>query len=301
MVEAATPERLTKKRRRSDVSSLADTWKDERYSSPSLRAHTSPKNPNNLQPRTLDQMKKTWVSRHRQGCDLSIAHREIQYDYLEDSEIFDCRLKLLPGMAAKRRETFALFYYQYFGSPSRDKWSKCVAYLARILQMSEGSRDSIYRVFEDCEFAESNDTSYSSSANASRSGRHPLIVDGTPEAQIIYDIIEQGLGSTAATFVANAYFIRNGANTVSLHAVKNFIKDNPCIIITRNTGGKSGKDDLTSTWAECRVAQCLQYLEQLRLGTLPAGAPMPDDSPPPYRPHGTGHHPRGSGVAATIL
>jgi hypothetical protein len=81
---------------------------------------------------------------------------------------------------------------------------------------------------------------YSSSANAIKSGRHRKIQDGTPEAKIVYDIIEQGLGSTSATFVLNAYFTRQGSpeKQVSLHAVKNFIKDNPCVIITRNTGGK---------------------------------------------------------------
>jgi hypothetical protein len=286
MAEPVTPERETKKRRRGALADLQENSRDAKCARSSLKTHTSPTNPNNLQPRTLDQMKKTWVSRHRQGCNLSTAHREIQFDYLEDNELFEDRSKLLPGMAAKRRETFALFYYQYFGSPSRDKWAKCVAYIARILLVPDGSRDSIYRVFEDCEYAESNDASYSSSSNASKAGRHRLIVDGTEEANIIYAILEQGLGSTAATFVVNAYFTRKEINTVSLHAVKNFIKGNPCIIITRNTGGKSGKDDVSSTWAECRMAQCLQYLEQMRLGKLPAGAPLPDDSPPPYRTDG---------------
>ena len=75
-------------------------------------------------------------------------------------------------------------------------------------------------MFEDCEEA----ASYSSSAN---SGRHRLIVDGTPEANIIYDILEQGLGSTAATWVVSVYFTRKGENTVSLHVVKNFRKNNP--------------------------------------------------------------------------
>ena len=151
--------------------------------------------------------------------------------------------------------------------------------------MPHGSRDAIYRVFEDCEEAESNNVSYSSSANAHNSGRHRLIIHGTTEANLIYNIMEQGLGSTAATFVVNAYLIRNNRSleTVSLHAVKNFVKDNPCIIIERNVGGKSGKDDESSTWAECRVAQCLQYLEQIRLGELPEGTPLPDDSPPPLR------------------
>ena len=93
-------------------------------------------------------------------------------------------------MADKRRESFAFFYYQNLGSPSRDKWPKAVAYIARILQVPDGSRDAIYRVFEDCEDA----ASYSGSANGSDSGRHRLIVDGTPEANIIYDILEQGAG-----------------------------------------------------------------------------------------------------------
>ena len=88
MAEAATPERVAKKRRRGDAHSINDNWQDEGYSSPSLRVHTSPTNPNNLQPRTLDQLKKTWVSRHRQGCDLNTAQRERQFDYLEVNELF---------------------------------------------------------------------------------------------------------------------------------------------------------------------------------------------------------------------
>ena len=127
-------------------------------------------------------------------------------------------------MAAKRRETFALFYYEYFGRPPREKWSRCVSYIANLLQVAPGSRDAIFRVFEDCECAEANEEVYSSSTNVSNSGRQRLIVDKTPEAKIIYDIIEQGLGSTSATFVVNAYFARKGCpeRKVSLHAVKNF-------------------------------------------------------------------------------
>ena len=218
MAEAATPERVVKKRRRGDAHSINDNWQDDRYSSPSLRVHTSPTNPNNLQPRTLDQLKKTWVSRHRQGCDLNTAQRERQFDYLEVNELFVDRSKLLPGKAAKRREAFALFYYQFFGSPSRDKWAKCVAYIAQILQVPDGSRDSIYRVFEDCEYAEHNDGSYSSSANASNSGRHRLIVDGTEEANIIYAVLEQGLGTEEATFVVNAYFTRKASRVCGVRA-----------------------------------------------------------------------------------
>ncbi len=43
---------------------------------------------------------------------------------------------------------------------------KAVAYIVSILQVPDGSRDAIYRVFEDCEDA----ASYSSSANGSNSG-----------------------------------------------------------------------------------------------------------------------------------
>ena len=238
-------EHETKKRRRGALNDLRDNWRDERSSKPSLLAHTSPKNPNNLMPRSLADEKRTWVSRHRQGVNLSIRQREAQFDYLQGIELFVDQAALLPGMAAKRRETFALFYYQFLGSPPREKWSKCVSYIAQLLHVAPGSRDTIYRVFEDCEHAEKNENVYSSSANAIKSGRHRKIQNGTPEAKIVYDIIEQGLGSTSPTFVLNAYFTRQGSpdKHVSLHAVKNFIKDNPCVIITRNTGGKSGKDE----------------------------------------------------------
>ena len=125
-------------------------------------------------------------------------------------------------MANKRREAFAFFYTQVFSSPDRERWPTVVSYLAQIFHVPNGSRDAIYRVFEDCEEAESNNVSYSSSANAHNSGRHRLIIHGTTEANLIYNIMEQGLGSTAATFVVNAYLIRNNRSleTVSLHAVK---------------------------------------------------------------------------------
>ena len=186
-------------------------------------------------------------------------------------------------MVAKRRDAFAPFYYQYFGSPPREKWSKAVSYIAHLLKLPPGSRDAIYRVFEDCEHAENNNEVYSSSANAHKSGRKKLIVHGTPEADIIFNIIEKGLGSTAATWVVNAYFTRRGEDIVSLQAVKNFVKYNPCVIIERNTAGKSGKDDEGSTWAQARVAQCLQYIEQIRIGALPVGAAVPENSPPPLK------------------
>jgi hypothetical protein len=90
-------------------------------------------------------MKRTWVSRHRQGVNLSQQQGEAQYDYLEDSDLFVDQAGLLPGMAAKRRDTFALFYDHYFGSPPRDKWTACVSYIAQLLKVAPGRRDTIVR------------------------------------------------------------------------------------------------------------------------------------------------------------
>ena len=112
----ATPERPKQKRRRSALDNLRDNSVDERYSKQSLKADSSPTNPNNLQPRTLAQMKATFVSRFRQGITLSINQREAQFDFLEEPAGVD-RTKLLPGMANKRREAFAFFYTQVFASP----------------------------------------------------------------------------------------------------------------------------------------------------------------------------------------
>lgn len=180
-MELCTPARDTKRRRRGAMADLQPNWQDERYSKSTILQDTSPQNPNNLQPRSIDKIKASWVARHRQGVNLNTRQREAQYDYLEDTQLFVDQAKLLPGMAAKRRETFALFYFQIFGSPPREKWSRCVSFLAQLLKVPDGSRDAIYRVFEDCEHAGAKKELFSSSSNAHNSGRKKLIQHGTPE------------------------------------------------------------------------------------------------------------------------
>jgi hypothetical protein len=55
---------------------------------------------------------------------------------------------------------------------------------------------------------------------------------------------------------------------VSWSAVNAFVGRSNVVFRSRRQTQKSGKDDEDTTWAKARVAQCTQFLEQLRLGKL---------------------------------
>ena len=96
-----------------------------------------------------------------------------------------------------------------------------------------------------------------------------------------------GLPAFQATVLVNLYRKIANLEPVALSTVESYSNASPCVKKFSRCSKKSGKVDEGTVWAQCRVQQCLQMKEQLRLGTLSAEDLAAINSPlPPLKRHG---------------
>lgn len=93
----------------------------------------------------------------------------------------------------------------------------------------------------------------------------------------------------------NQFLKDSNLPTVSWSTVDGFINRSEIIQRHRRQTKKSGNDDINSTWALARLAQCEQFSEQLELGLLlPNDPEVIQSGLPPMKLHGIafwdGHH-----------
>jgi hypothetical protein len=151
------------------------------------------------------------------------------------------------------------------------------------LNIPFGSHSSVQQVLKDFVKSQMTKSLYDARIGEKRRGRKPLILDMTPQAQIVYNAVEAGLSSAQTAVLVNKF--RNSQTPylkpVSWSAVENFIIRSECIKRGRRLTKQSGKDDEISDWAKARVAQCLQLKQQLEQALL-LGDIVVSNFPPLY-------------------
>jgi hypothetical protein len=188
----------------------------------------------------------------------------------DDISISSSRASLSSEMQTKRREAICYLFSYIYGSPPREKWKRLnlVLDIMNRLNIPRESYSKVVHVLEDVLSQESEGGIYDPQSRKRLSGRRSIIVDDTPEANIIYSSLESGVSITSATCLVNQY--RRGRKDplppVSWSAVEAFTLRSPSIIKQRRLTKKSGKEDQDSTWAQARVSQCRQFLAQYKLG-----------------------------------
>jgi hypothetical protein len=195
----------------------------------------------------------------------------------------ECK-KLGSGIAFIRRYAISYQFTKY-GSPPESTWAKIglVKNIMKELNIPFGSHSSVQQVLKDFVKSQMTKSLYDARIGEKRRGRKPLILDMTPQAQIVYNAVEAGLSSAQTAVLVNKF--RNSQTPylkpVSWSAVENFIIRSECIKRGRRLTKKSGKDDEISDWAKARVAQCLQLKQQLEQALLP-GDIVVSNFPPLY-------------------
>jgi hypothetical protein len=177
---------------------------------------------------------------------------------------------LLPGMAAARRKTLEYFFVHTCGAPEEDTWLRdgIVSGIMKHCQIPRGSSAEVKKVFKDILGARRAQKRYDEHAGERLRGKTPCIMDCTPQADVVYRALESGLSSTQATVILNMWQAARDLPAVSWSAVNGFVGRSTVVFRSRRVTKKSGKEDEGFTWALARLAECKQFLEQLRLGKL---------------------------------
>lgn len=182
--------------------------------------------------------------------------------------------RLEKNMAQARRAAIEYFYVHIYGSPPQHEWFglDLVNDLSLRLQIPYGSRHNVIKTLKDIMITRIQHTQYNPKKHHKRRG---LIVDQTPQAAIIYQAVEHGLSIALTTYMLNVWRAARDPSMrpVSFSAVEGFTLRSEIIVKSRRRTKKSGKEDPNTTWSVCRLAQCLQFKEQFRLGKLPIGHP----------------------------
>jgi hypothetical protein len=99
------------------------------------------------------------------------------------------------GMAALRRQALQYHFVHILGAPPADVWLRdgVVSGLMHMLHISMGNSAEVKEVLTDILAARDAGKQYDPHGRERKRGRKPLIVDGTPQAQVAYTALGAGL------------------------------------------------------------------------------------------------------------
>ena len=170
------------------------------------------------------------------------------------------------GMSAKRKGAIDyIFNCILFGQEKElwdDKETGAIKTIIETLKMPKdtNSKRCVRTALEDI-------LNNNSKGKNSQRGRKVLIEEFSPEAQIVYEMAEHGIGSPQIAATLNERRKVRGVNeTIGKDAVDGFVKRSIVLTKHRRLTEKTGKTDKESQWAKCRLGQCIQYLEQVANG-----------------------------------
>ena len=169
--------------------------------------------------------------------------------------------KLSGDLLIFRKGAIIYIYNRVLGSPPPDDWNGQAGAISDIinrLSLPKNSRTRIKEILQERYDKEVNDEEFEK-----LSGRPRLIEDGSKDAAIIIFSVERGIGLGSATVLVNNYRTDNDLPPVSYSAVQRFCQSSPLLQCSKRSTKKSGKDDEDTIWANARVNQATQMLEEL--------------------------------------
>jgi hypothetical protein len=174
--------------------------------------------------------------------------------------------RLSGDMLEFRKGAIIYIYCHLLGSPPPDLWAGIDGTILNIMNRLSLPRNSRTRVTEVLKARYEFDLTNEEAAK--QSGRPRLIVEGSDEAIIIILTLEKGLGLGNATILVNEHRREKGDDPVSYSAVQRYSSSSAALSCTRRATKKSGNDDKGSIWANARVNQARQLIEELDNGKL---------------------------------
>jgi len=182
--------------------------------------------------------------------------------------------KMNADMSTSRRYAISFIFQYLFHSPPESEWCqlKTVNEVMDKLEINPNSRTSVMKIMRDILVCNDTNTIYNPLGYLHSAGAKKIIKDLDDSAQVIYLALGSGLSLQSATVMVNLFRVSAKQNKppISWGTVRNFAKNSDIIKRHRRQTTKSGKKDPETVWSKARKQQCIQMLEQFRLGKLDA-------------------------------
>jgi hypothetical protein len=207
--------------------------------------------------------------RSKNASEMSHEKQHYPIDFDIDGEIENhnkCSFK-------DRRIAIKYMFINVFGSPNIDSWHKMklIPAISHLLNISQNSHTIVLNTLKMISAAE---IEYDGKVSTG-SGREALILHGTTQANIVCNALEAGLSSKETACLLNMFRenLETPEEPICRSAVQGFMTRETCIKTRKIQAKKSGKADKNCLWARARLAQALQFREQLLLGFLDKNHP----------------------------
>ena len=180
-----------------------------------------------------------------------------------------------------RRESIAYVFTHILRAPAENEWKDrdgTISYIQNLLQIPQGSCNTIQKVLHNVVYCSVADVPYDSSIDGRINlGNSSAIKDGSIELQILADALEAGKSMDEATLLVNEHRFEDGSQPVGRSAVyarSLSLEPNVSMIGTQSQGNR----DVNSNYGKARYNYVRHLL--VRFGHKPAhDADLPDPFP----------------------
>ncbi len=175
----------------------------------------------------------------------------------------NCIGRIRPDDVKSRQISIDFVFRHVFHSPEEEKWEdlKVIPTISDMFCIPHGSWKSVQKILIQSLKAYNHELD-----DEETSGSRGLIKRGSKEDQIILKCVMQQLPIVACWEEVNLWRKIESKNTLSWSTVQRHISSHPLIVTNKRKKQKSGSSEEESAWARARLAQCQQWLYQLRLG-----------------------------------
>ena len=200
-----------------------------------------------------------------------------------DREDEGARAPLSPGSAVRRRHAIHYLFVEVFGAPDEEDWAAPNFHLRLslprvimdMLNIPATSKAAVITAMKAIGDAHRAKKKYDPSASIKVGrGAKALIEDYTPQAEVVYSVMESGMSLGNTVVVLNQWRRIRGLEPISYGCLQRFVSSSEVMVLEKRETIKAGsKDEGTAwAWARCQFAQ--QLKRQLRKGArIAAGGP----------------------------
>ena len=182
---------------------------------------------------------------------------------------------LSPGSAARRRHAIHYFFVEVFGAPEEEDWAAPNFHLRLslprvimdMLNIPATSKARVITTMKAIIDAHEAKKEYDpSAAIKAGGGAKVLIEDYTPQAEVVYRVMESGMSLGSTVVVLNQWRRRRTLEPISYGFMQRFVRSSAVRVLEKRETIKSGSKDEGTTWAWARCQFAQQLKRQFRKG-----------------------------------
>jgi hypothetical protein len=182
---------------------------------------------------------------------------------------------LSPGSAARRRHAVHYLFAEIFGAPKKEDWTAPNFHLRLslprvimdMLNIPATSKAAVITAIEAISDAREAKKEYGPSASIkAERGAKALIEDYTPQAEVVYRVMESGMSLGNKMVVLNQWRRWRRLEPISYGCLKRFVRRSAVMVLEKRETIKAGSKDEGATWAWARHQFAQQLKRQFRKG-----------------------------------